>query len=230
MTRLSGIVGALALACGLASIGSAHAQQIFACVNNSNGGVRVVAQNASCSNNERSLVWNVTGPAGPIGPAGPAGAQGPAGPVGPVGPIGPQGPAGPQGVPGGVLAGIDLQCVAGVSLTTGQPIPLNEYRGFQPFGSGISISGTPPWTSVLLQQGTYLVALGGGLAGFVADSVPTIVGPNALGWGTFGTPAAQFQIQGGERYLLVGPNTSFSLTASVPVTTGHCELVLTKMR
>ena len=59
---------------------------IFACVNNSNGSVRIVAAQVSCKPNETAAHWNVIGPAGPPGPqgpAGPAGAQGPPGESGP---------------------------------------------------------------------------------------------------------------------------------------------------
>jgi hypothetical protein len=62
MMRVSVIVGAFVVALGLAPI-SAQAQQISACVNNSSGGIKIVAPNATCSNNETKLVW----PAGPGG-------------------------------------------------------------------------------------------------------------------------------------------------------------------
>jgi hypothetical protein len=49
----------------------AHADgQIYACVNKSSGEIKLVAQNATCKNNELLVVWNVVGPAGPQGPAG----------------------------------------------------------------------------------------------------------------------------------------------------------------
>jgi len=116
MTRAARIAGAFVVALALAPI-SADAQQIFACVNNSSGEIKIVAPNTGCQNNQRLLVWNVAGqgvpgpagPAGPAGPVGPAGApgapgtagaigpQGPSGVAGPAGPIGPIGPAGPVG-------------------------------------------------------------------------------------------------------------------------------------
>src|SRR5262245_25079549 len=83
---------------GLLFIGSpARSQtpsQIFACVNNFGGGIRIVAQNTTCLPFEHSLTWNVVGSQGPVGPAGPAGPQGP------IGATGPQGPAGAAGTPG----------------------------------------------------------------------------------------------------------------------------------
>ena len=105
MTRVSGIAGAFVVTLALAPI-SADAQQIFACVNNNSGAVRIVAQGVACRTPESLVTWNVVGPQGPPGPAGPAGAlgppgpQGPAGPAGALGPTGPQGPAGPAGALG----------------------------------------------------------------------------------------------------------------------------------
>jgi hypothetical protein len=52
---------------------------LVACVNRTNGNMRLVDAGATCHNNENRVQWNVAGPAGP---AGPAGAQGPAGPAG----------------------------------------------------------------------------------------------------------------------------------------------------
>jgi hypothetical protein len=105
MTRVSGIAGAFVVALALTPI-SADAQQIFACINNNSGAVRIVAQGAACRTPESLVTWNVVGPQGPPGPAGPAGALGPPGPQGPAGPAGAQGsagqqgPAGPQGIRG----------------------------------------------------------------------------------------------------------------------------------
>lgn len=71
-----------------------------ACVNPGNGGMRLVAANVPCHNNERRISWNAVGPAGPAGPVGPVGPPGPEGPAGPAGPEGGVGPAGPAGPPG----------------------------------------------------------------------------------------------------------------------------------
>jgi Collagen triple helix repeat (20 copies) len=73
---------------------------IYACVNNGNGEVRVVAQGATCQSGWHSLVWNAVGPQGPAGPQGSQGVPGPMGPAGATGATGPQGPAGPQGATG----------------------------------------------------------------------------------------------------------------------------------
>ena len=99
MTRVSGIAGAFVVTLALAPI-SADAQQIFACVNNNSGAVRIVAQGVACRTPESLVTWNVVGPQGPPGPAGPAGALGPPGPQGPAGPAGAQGSAGQQGLRG----------------------------------------------------------------------------------------------------------------------------------
>src|SRR6516164_1736622 len=99
MTRVSGIPGAFVVTLALTPI-SADAQQIFACVNNNSGAVRIVAQGTACRTPESLVTWNVVGPQAPPGPAGPAGALGPPGPQGPAGALGPPGPPGPKGDPG----------------------------------------------------------------------------------------------------------------------------------
>ena len=90
------LIATLAFASGSAAAAYANqpASEIYACVNNSSGTIKVVSATGTCAANEMRLVWNTQGPQGP------AGAPGPAGPQGPVGPVGPQGPQGPQGVQG----------------------------------------------------------------------------------------------------------------------------------
>ena len=76
---------------------------IHSCVNNTSGEIKIIAANANCPSNYRSLDWNIQGPAGTQGPIGPVGPVGPIGPVGSTGPMGPQGlqgEHGPQGDPG----------------------------------------------------------------------------------------------------------------------------------
>ncbi len=141
--------GALALAAGVAvaTDGGEPAQSsaINACVNATNGLVRIVADAGQCHTHELPIAWNIQGrqgdqgvpgsegPAGPQGAAGPAGPPGAAGAQGPIGPAGAQGPAGVQGPPGltgaqgpkgdpGLLASFDalagLACSAGGSAGT----------------------------------------------------------------------------------------------------------------
>jgi hypothetical protein len=76
---------------GLAEAQTASNSQIYACVNNVNGTIRVVAAGAPCRSYENPLAWSAVGPAGPVGPVGP---------VGPIGPTGAQGPLGPAGAQG----------------------------------------------------------------------------------------------------------------------------------
>ena len=125
--------------------GARAADQIFACVNNSSGEIKLVAQSATCKNNETLVVWNVVGPQGPIGPVGP---QGPAGPIGPAGP--------------GILAGSSFFCPAQVvptegflSFTSTDPVLGTENVVF---GTGISTSGSL-FNSFVLQPGIYQVSL-----------------------------------------------------------------------
>ncbi len=88
------------------SAGQDGPDPIHGCVQTSNGQVRIVAADAECRPSERSLSWNVEGPAGAPGVPGPTGGRGPAGPPGapgdpgPAGAPGEPGPVGPQGDPG----------------------------------------------------------------------------------------------------------------------------------
>jgi len=95
----------------------------YACKNNSDGTIYVVALETPCKKNETKISWNEVGPQGPIGPAGPLGPQGPTGPAGAPGPAGPQGPEGPPGS-GALLAG--KECEIGQSILgfdeSGNPI------------------------------------------------------------------------------------------------------------
>src|SRR5215471_6783168 len=149
------------------------ADQIYACVNNSNGEIKLVAQNATCKNSETLVVWNVAGPQGMIGPAGsagPAGAQGPQGSVGPQGPqgpaglAGPPGPAGPAGPPGppaaggsGVLAARAFPCAGGPPVPSGGLVPF--LTGGVSVGSGITTNGSPVTSIVLQEPGVYQIHL-----------------------------------------------------------------------
>ena len=75
---------------------------ITACVNRSNGAVRIF-RNGACAIEEKRVSWAISGPSGPQGrrgATGPAGAPGPAGSPGPTGPAGPTGPRGLMGPPG----------------------------------------------------------------------------------------------------------------------------------
>jgi len=74
--------------------------QIYACVNNGSGAVKIVAATTTCENNWTQVSWNQQGPTGAQGPAGPQGATGPQGVTGPQGPQGPKGDTGPQGIAG----------------------------------------------------------------------------------------------------------------------------------
>ena len=71
-----------------------------ACVNNSSGTIKIVAEPGLCKVHETYIWWNQVGPQGEQGPMGPQGEQGPMGPQGEQGPMGPQGEqgqVGPQG-------------------------------------------------------------------------------------------------------------------------------------
>lgn len=52
---------------------TADTNQIYACVNNTNGNVRVVTSVDTCKQQEKSIKWSIQGPPGPQGPAGSTG-------------------------------------------------------------------------------------------------------------------------------------------------------------
>lgn len=88
---LSVILGASG-AWALAGTGGA----LHACASRMSGVLRLAA---ACGPGERSVTWNVQGPAGSPGPRGRSGPTGPRGRVGIEGPRGPKGSQGPAGTP-----------------------------------------------------------------------------------------------------------------------------------
>lgn len=52
---------------------NADTNQIYSCVNNTNGNMRMVTSSENCKNGERSVKWSIQGPQGPTGPAGETG-------------------------------------------------------------------------------------------------------------------------------------------------------------
>jgi collagen triple helix repeat protein len=77
--------------------GDADAQVINGCYSAKDGGLRVIANGATCAKQELPIQWNATGPKGDPGAPG---VQGPVGPQGERGPQGEQGARGHQGEPG----------------------------------------------------------------------------------------------------------------------------------
>lgn len=61
---------------------TSSADVVIACMNKTNGGVRVVTDAVQCQNSEVPISWNAEGLPGPAGPTGPAGPAGPTGPTG----------------------------------------------------------------------------------------------------------------------------------------------------
>lgn len=96
----AGAAAAVAAATGVAQAASSSptslGDTVHACVSQSNGAVRIVAEGVSCRNDEYAASWNSQGPQGQ---AGPTGAQGQTGATGPQGPAGPAGAAAPDPTP-----------------------------------------------------------------------------------------------------------------------------------
>ena len=83
---------------GWAALGSQAAdEQIFACVKDQNGQVRIVDAGEGCLPSEQALSWSIEGPQGDPGPPGPQGPQGAQGAAGRQGRHGRHGPAGASG-------------------------------------------------------------------------------------------------------------------------------------
>lgn len=125
------VVGGAALASAASSSSTSTNAVLYACAGPLLGELRLVNAPSDCRRNERSVSWNVQGPAGPQGPAGAqgvagspgvTGAQGPQGVAGEPGPAGPQGP---EGIPGatGVPGAIGPQGPQGVAGPAGPAGP-----------------------------------------------------------------------------------------------------------
>src|SRR3954451_20518639 len=98
---VSAIAVAVLTGVGAAAYGaipSSNNGEITGCRNVNTGALRVIDYQAGtrCLSSERTLTWNVTGPAGPKGATGATGPAGPAGPQGRPGGTRPAGPGGPQ--------------------------------------------------------------------------------------------------------------------------------------
>ena len=63
------VVSAVLGLCVLAPSASADPNKIYACVNNSSGGIKIVDENTVC-NNEHKISWNKSGSTGARGPTG----------------------------------------------------------------------------------------------------------------------------------------------------------------
>jgi hypothetical protein len=98
---------------------------LTACVNDTNGNMRLVGSASDCRQHETAVSWNAEGTAGPTGPTGATGPTGPQGATGPQGPTGADGVSGYEIVsasadigPGGSAAGT-IPCPAGKHVTGG---------------------------------------------------------------------------------------------------------------
>ena len=109
------------------------------------------------------------------------------------------------------------------------PPHVKRRRGGVNFGSTIGTTGTPPWTSFLLQPGIYSI----NLSVFFDILSPNVIsatlnGADKANWLPFG------QIFVGERLISVSqPNTtlSFPVTTGVGVSLGEdCALIITQVQ
>src|SRR5262249_831026 len=122
LTKTHGLsVGVAIVAFALVGVPANADAQVLACVNNSNGTLKIVSPGTPCPNNSTLVSLNAVGPHRPPGPPGPkgdtgatgaAGATGPTGPKGDTGATGATGPQGPPGTAGNIL-------FANVAVSTG---------------------------------------------------------------------------------------------------------------
>ena len=120
---------------------------IHACVDRTNGQVRIVSAGDPCRRHENPLEWNQEGPSGPAGapgdpgPSGPQGEPGPAGPPGETGSAGSAGPAGAPGAPG--ISGWEQRTVMGTVPAGGTGTTVVRCSpGKVVFGGGFQTPGT----------------------------------------------------------------------------------------
>ncbi len=150
---------------------------LVACVNRTNGNMRVVDAATTCHNNENKVQWNVAGPAGPAGP------QGAAGPVGPVG-----APGSSSGGPPYVwvctpahrpnAAGSprdDVYVFNGSSSTANIAVNILDKNGTNL--AGVTIPGSSPARTYPGEAGSTTVALAAGHTRDVDWVMPTTSGP-----------------------------------------------------
>jgi hypothetical protein len=171
MPRVSGIFGlGFIAALTLATADRASAQQISACVNKSSGGIRIVAPNATCSNNETLLVLN------------------------------------------GISSAADYQCVLHQATDATGLLFFRPSQGGVSFGSAISTTGTPPFSSFTLQPGKYQLHLSGNnflnssgglmtINAVLNDTPPPVATWNSVGFAV--NIGDHFDIAGGDRLISV---------------------------
>lgn len=175
---LVGAAVAAIAAAGVAYSSGGGSGTLTACVNDTNGNMRLVASASDCRQHESAVTWNAEGQTGATGPTGP---QGPTGPSGPTGPQGVQGPTGPQGVQG----------PTGPQGATGPqgPTGADGVSGYQIVSASVPISPGQAAAGTLLCPGGRHV-MGGG---WTADSLfnfgvnVTQSGPNSDGTGWTGS-------------------------------------------
>ena len=189
----------------------AHADgQIHACVNNSSGEIKLVAQNAACKNNETLVVWNSAGSATLSAAEAFC-------------------PTAPNGQP------ITFQ-VNGFGSVSGAVIVFTPGASF---GSGISTNGSA-FNSFVVQPGTYLISLtatevgGEGLVVLLLNGQPLptfslgAAGEQAGEWRLFAG-----QLAGSDLVQVSAPNTvlQFATVNAIPfVLDRGCRLMIQQLQ
>jgi hypothetical protein len=158
---------------------SAQSSQLEACVNQSNGTVKIVAADERCGRRETRVVWNVAGPQGPEGARGP------------------EGPQGPQGLPG-ADGGASLQVVD----SSTPPIAVGHLVGLQqlvmtPADDSTTFFALSFNSAGFLQQKT--------LWGFILYQSPNCAGDAYVNTTSYGRPIIEAFVTDGYVYYADEP-------------------------
>jgi hypothetical protein len=141
---------------------------------------------------------------------------------------------------GGALAAGNFQCTIGNSYGPG--VAFNFTPDTVSFGSGISTPATPPFSTFMLQKGTYQINLSGIKFSPSAATPANVVSIVANLNNAFTTTSWPFQISatpgtfeivGGERLVSVGSNNTtlqFIQDSNSEVNSGNCWLVITRLQ
>jgi hypothetical protein len=129
----------------------------------------------------------------------------------------------------GALAGAAYQC-ADQTISAGVALFFSPSLSNINFGGAISIVGTPPWNSFLLQAGIYQIHFSGGFTTSASNLISALVGNSSqAGWYVFGD--APNNIIVGDRLISVSQNnTTLAMVPNLAATLAPaCQLVITRL-
>jgi hypothetical protein len=145
---LVGAVVAAIVCAGVAySSGGSTSSTLTACVNDTNGNMRLVGSASDCRQHESAVSWNgegQTGATGPTGPQGPTGQQGATGTTGPQGPTGADGVSGYQIVSASAGIGPTVAAFGTIFCPAGKHVTGGGWTDDDPIGRGVNMLQSGP--------------------------------------------------------------------------------------